>query len=182
MRGRLRAKYAFGWAKFVRNPLVLSWILVGFPLMWQGSPPAPFPGRNHGSTREHASFVGEAISELVRTCTALRVDYTQHCVLPLGIAVRADGKKHLILDARYLNAHVVTPGFKYETLSNLQHVVQPNDYAFSIDFKSGYHTITYVDMDPKIWTYFFNGMAPFTFYAVAFWLSPSMLGIHKISA
>jgi hypothetical protein len=150
MRGRLKKQFWF-WASFVRNPLVLRWILVGFPLLWILHQPHPFFGKNHGSAYEHSIFVTDAVAELVRTGTAIRVSTQPHCVLPLGVVVRAgSSKKRLILDARYLNEHVVTPKFKYEALSGLQHVLQQNDYAFTIDFKSGYH---HVDMDPDYWTF-----------------------------
>ncbi|GLC48086.1 hypothetical protein PLESTB_000713500 [Pleodorina starrii] len=179
MRGRLKEKYAF-WKSFVRNPLVLSWILVGFPLLWVVSQPAPFMGRNHGSTREHSQFVSEAIAELVKTGTAIRVEKQPHCVLPLGVAVRADGKKRLILDARYVNEHVVTPGFKYETLAAMQQVLQPNDYAFTIDFKSGYH---HVDMHPDFWTFLgfrWDGQF-YVFTQLPFGLAPACWAFTKVT-
>jgi ribonuclease HI len=180
MRGRLRAKYAF-WASFCRNKLVLAWILTGFVLLWRAGPPAPSWQANHGSARQHAQFVGEAIRELVQSGTAIAVTERPHCVLPLGVVVRAvTGKKRLILDARSLNDHVVTPSFKYETLTGLRHILLPHDHAFTTDLKSGYH---HVDVNEEFWTYLgFEWEGQFyVFTQLPFGLAPACWAFTKVT-
>ena len=104
-----------------------------------------------------------------------------HCVLPLGVVVRpGSGKRRLILDARYVNEHVVTPSFKYETLSGLQNVLQPQDYVFTFDLKSGYH---HVDMDERYWTYLgFQWENQFyVFTQLPFGLAPACWAFTKVT-
>lgn len=180
MHGRLRDKYSF-WASFCRNKLVLSWILVGFPLLFTAGPPAARWFANHGSTKTHAEFVTSSIKELVETGTAKPVAQQPHLVLPLGVAERAGtGKLRLILDARYLNDHLHIPAFKYETLSGLHAVLQPNDYMFTVDLKSGYH---HVDMHPDYQTYlgfWWEGQF-YVFTQLPFGLAPACWAFTKVT-
>ena len=83
-----------------------------------------------------------AVAELVATGAARPATGPLHLVLPLGVVPKKGSSKlRLIYDARYLNEHVNVPSFKYETLTQLSEVLQPRDFMFTIDLKSGYHHI-----------------------------------------
>jgi hypothetical protein len=121
MRGRLRAKVNF-WRTFVRSTLVLSWITHGFPLVFNDAsgPPPPIWLANHASASASADFVSTAINDLVDTGAAVPCQSQPRCVLPLGVVTRAGtGKQRLVWDGRWVNHHLQTPSFKYETLEQL---------------------------------------------------------------
>lgn len=150
MRHRLRDHYEF-WTTFCHSSTVLSWVRDGFPLKWTDAPPAPISLANHPSAHANADFVDEAILDLVATRTVNEVSAPPHCVLPLGVVPKpGTSKLRLIYDGQYINASLVCPAFKYETLAELPEVLQPNDFLFTIDLKSGYH---HLDIHQDSWQY-----------------------------
>ncbi|GLC53133.1 hypothetical protein PLESTB_000711700 [Pleodorina starrii] len=181
MRGRLKKNAAF-WQSFCRSRLVLRWILYGFPLLFVGGIiPAACWLKNHSSANQHHAFVTNAVAELVATGTVMPVSEKPHCVLPLGVVPKPGSDKlRLILDARYVNEHVVTPGFKYETVGKLSSVLHPNDYLFTVDLKSGYH---HVDIDSNYWTYlgFQWGNQFYVFTELPFGLAPACWVFTKVT-
>ncbi len=180
MRGRLKEKRAF-WQSFCRSKLVMSWILLGFPLLWLAGPPAARWLANHGSAGKHADFVSKSVQDLVATGTVMPVSQQPHCVLPLGVVERpGTGKLRLILDARYVNEHLVIPSFKYETLSTLHTVLQPGDYLLTADLTSGYH---HLDIRPEYWTFLgFSWEGQFyVFTQLPFGLAPACWAFTKLT-
>ena len=150
MRHRLRHHYDF-WKTFCHSSTVLSWVRDGFPLKWTTEPPAQVILSNHSSAHAHSDFVDEAVTELLATCTAHQVNEPPHCVLPLGVVPKpGTSKLRLVYDGQYINAALVCPAFKYETLAELPEVLQPRDFMFTIDLKSGYH---HLDIHPDSWQY-----------------------------
>ena len=122
--GRLRARSTV-WRQFA-NPTVFSWIEDGYPLEFAAArPPAPRRAANHSSTASEAGFVTDAVAELVDTGAAVEVASAPTVVSPLGVAIRADGKRRLILDLRYVNGHLVDHPFKYERLADLAYLMPP---------------------------------------------------------
>ncbi|GJP46813.1 hypothetical protein CLOM_g6068 [Closterium sp. NIES-68] len=71
------------------------------------------------------------------------------CISPLNVVEQRD-KCCLILDLRKVNTHLVVPKFKYEGLRRVAEIIQPNDWLFSIDLKSGYH---HVKIHPSCWRF-----------------------------
>lgn len=184
MRHRLRNKAAF-WKTFCRSTLVLSWITVGFVLLWnadcpQGGP-TPVLQSNHKSAVQNGVFVEEAIAELLATGAAVECGAQPHCVMPLGVVPKPGTDKfRLIYDARYLNQYVVTPSFKYETLSGLGSVLQPGDYLFTVDLKSGYH---HLDINERFWKFLgfeWEGKY-YTFTQLPFGLAPACWAFTKLT-
>ncbi|GLC60617.1 hypothetical protein PLESTB_001648500 [Pleodorina starrii] len=186
MRHRLRNNLWF-WRSFCRSSLVLSWIAVGYCLMWNADCPkaGPDPVRlpNHGSALQNQGFVKDAVAELVATGAALALPdgSVPHCVMPLGVVPKAGTDKfRLIYDARYLNKLVVTPSFKYETLAGLGTVLQPGDYLFTVDLKSGYH---HLDIHPDFWRYlgFMWEGKYYVFTQLPFGLAPACWAFTKLT-
>ncbi|GIM03123.1 hypothetical protein Vretimale_7910 [Volvox reticuliferus] len=90
------------------------------------------------------------------------------------------GKNRLILDARNVSDHLVTASFKQETLSGLQYVMNPNDYVFTVDLKSGYHQ---VDVNQLNWTYlgFYWDGRFYVFTQLPFGLAPACWAFTNIT-
>ena len=97
----------------------------------------------------------KTITELLKT-GAIRL-WTQPepitVISGLGVALERDGKKILILDARYINLFDRYEGFSYESLSEVPRYLQPDDFIMLTDLKAGYHQ---VKMQPS--TYRFLGI------------------------
>jgi len=139
IRGRLLTAAAF-WRVMCDSSVVLSWILVGFPLPFAGSPPLPRQMSNQPSAFEYEDFVTDAIRSLVETDAAGPVTYVPTVVSQLGVvAKRSSGKLRLTTNMRYLNSHLQKRKFKYETVSSLSLLLKRNDYMWSLDISSAYH-------------------------------------------
>ena len=140
MFGRLRQRAAF-WKTFVTCPLVLTWIVAGYNLDWnQRGPPEVHLSQNHGSCKEHASFVDDSIADLLAAGSIeLRKD-RPHVVSPLGVVVNGD-KKRLIFDGRYVNAYLEPKEVKYEDLGMIEQIAKRGDYMISLDLSKGYHHV-----------------------------------------
>ena len=65
--------------------------------------PEPAVFRNNRSSLAHATFVEDAIRELVESGRLLEVVVPPLVVNPLSVSVQATGKKMLILDLRNVN-------------------------------------------------------------------------------
>ena len=74
--------------------------------------PDPVFYKNHRSAQEHAEFVEEAIKELVAQSCVAQCPQCPAVCSPLSVVVNARGKKHLVLDLRYVNQFILLTKFK----------------------------------------------------------------------
>ena len=51
------------------------------------------------------------------------------------------GKKRLILDLRYVNAHLFKERISFDDWKSLKDLVSENGYAYKFDFRKGYHHV-----------------------------------------
>ena len=59
----------------------------------------------------------------------------------LGVALERNGKKRLILDARYINLFDKYEGFSDDSLSDVPHYLQSNYFIMLTDPEAGYHQV-----------------------------------------
>ena len=112
--------------------------------------PDPLFQLNHRSALENASFVGDAIDELVLgRCVVECTSYPIVCS-PLSVVTNASGKQHLVLNLRYVNQFLPDWKFKYEGLELVPTLLQSGDFFTTFDLKSGYH---HVDIHEDSWPY-----------------------------
>ena len=109
--------------------------------------PDPVFCRNHKSAFEHASFVKEAIGELVAGSCVVQCAESPAVCSPLSVVISGSGKKHLVLDLRYVNQFIL---MKYEGLNIVLQLCGKGDYFVTFDLKSGYH---HVDIHVDCWRY-----------------------------
>ena len=121
----------------------------------QGKEPQQVHFTNRVSVGMHEEFVDGAICELLKTGAISPWTGPEPITVinGLGVAVDRNGKKRLILDARYINLFDRYEGFSYEGLSDVPQYLQPEDYIMLTDLKAGYHQ---VKMHPS--TYQFLGI------------------------
>lgn len=151
VRNRLRSRAPF-WTALCTSSLVLSWVLSGYSIEWgSNGPPPPRVMDNHAGAMQHASFVDEAVAELLAKGAIMAVSYLPAVLSPLNVVERRS-KLRLIVDFTYLNAFLDTEGtkFKYEGIGTASLACQPDDYMFSVDLESAYH---HVDMHESTWNY-----------------------------
>ncbi|EDO35906.1 predicted protein [Nematostella vectensis] len=72
----------------------------------RGVRPGPFVGKNNSSAFKHASFVNEAIKELISNHCVEEITYKPEIINPLSVSVQSSGKKRLIIDLRHVNKSI----------------------------------------------------------------------------
>ena len=103
---------------------------------------------------------------------------------PLSVSIQKSGKKRLILDLRHVNQYLFKSKFRCEDVSIAREVLNPGDFMFSFDLKSGYH---HVEIFPEHRQYlsfswiFFSGVTRyFQFSVLAFGLSSASYLFTKL--
>ena len=69
---------------------------------------------NNQSGLKNKDFVNESISELLKCGSIIEVEKPPEVINPTSVSMNSSGKKHLILDLRYLNGHVYKDKIKFE--------------------------------------------------------------------
>ena len=123
--------------------------------MLAGTKPGDAAFLNRESVDQHPEFVREEVQSLLkvgawRTWQSLGMTQPPTLLHGLGVAVNRKGKLRLVVDARYLNLFIRYAAFSYETLHSAIALLQPGDWMFTTDFKSGYHQIP---MHESTWQY-----------------------------
>ena len=90
--------------------------------------PDPLFQLNHRSALENASFVGDAIDELVLGCCVIECTSCPIFCSPLSVVTTTSGKQRLVLDLRYINQFLPDQKFKYEGLELVPTLLQSGDF------------------------------------------------------
>ena len=96
--------------------------------------------RNNKSALRNKFFVETTIDALLDSGRIVEVHTPPEVVNPLTVSEKGL-KKRLILDLRYLNAHIWTEHSKFEDFGVFQHFIRKGSFMFNFDFTSGYHHI-----------------------------------------
>lgn len=121
-------------------PLVLEWIEHGFPLHLQRLPkrvriPNYVP-------RQYEGFVTQELGRLTDQAALTETPYKPYLVLPIGVVPKKSGKLRLIHNLRYLNKFLAARKFKYEDISTIAEIVQPDDWMTVLDVEDGFYHIS----------------------------------------
>ena len=83
---------------------------------------------------------------MLATETILERDHPPRVVNTLSVSIDSSGKKHLILDLRYVNMHLYKDKIKFDDLRCFKNYLLANKgYLFTFDLKNGYHHIDIFD-------------------------------------
>ena len=127
------------WSGMGGNDYILDVVRNGYKLPFIETPePACF--KNNRSALDEREFVESAIRELVEIGGVHECRTPTRVVNPLSVSIR-NGKKRLILDLRYVNAHIWKDYCKFEDFTIFRNFLEKGDFLFSFDLKSGYHDI-----------------------------------------
>ncbi len=137
VKGRLKMHKEF-WQGIGANQWVMDCISEGYKLPFKYFPlPARF--MNNKSALTHSQFVTESILDLLADNRVRQVDVEPLIVSPLTVADNVPGKLRLVLDLKYLNAHLAKQKIKYEDWKYFMQYVEVGGYVYKLDLKSGYH-------------------------------------------
>ena len=139
VRGRLRKSIQF-WREIDAPRFILDTIEFGYKLPLLQIPP-PFVATNNNSALQESEFVESAISELLSLECITEVFAPPAVINPLSVSIHKSGKKRLILDLRHVNQYLFKSKFRCEDVSIAREVLNPGDFMFSFDLKSGYHHV-----------------------------------------
>ncbi|GLC39197.1 hypothetical protein PLESTM_000862900 [Pleodorina starrii] len=130
------------WLSVCSSSWTKQWVQQGFPLWWKqaGVTPPPKVMRNHQGALEQRAFVTESVEALLAAGAVRQVSARPRVVNPLNAIPkpRQPGKFRLLLDLRYVNQYVYCPKFKFEKLTDLEQIFQPNDLLISADLTNSY--------------------------------------------
>ena len=137
--------------------------------------PPPFFAVNNSSALSESAFVDSAINDLIVQGCVTEVFEAPVIINPLSVSVEKSGKKRLILDLRHVNLFLFKSRFRCEDLCVAKEILNPGDFLFSFDLKSGYH---HVDIFPDhrkylsfAWTFPSGCTSFFQFSVLPFGLS-----------
>ena len=139
VKGRLRGALAF-WNDIHAPQFILDVIDYGYKLPLLQIPP-PFTAKINSSALEQPAFVESAINVLIINGCVTEVFEAPVIINPLSVSVQKSGKKRLILDLRHVNQFLYKCRFRCEDLSIAKEVLNPGDFMFTFDLKSGYHHV-----------------------------------------
>ena len=140
MKGKLKPKLDY-WSKTLKAPkYILDIINEGYFLPFVDVP-EPSVSKNNKSAFENKDFVSESIRELLRDGSAREVEFRPKVISPLSVATNSLGKKRLILDLRYVNAHLFKERISFDDWGSLKNLISENGFAYKFDLRKGYHHV-----------------------------------------
>ncbi|RCN25006.1 reverse transcriptase, partial [Ancylostoma caninum] len=121
------------WEALEPSTLVLDTIRHGYSIPFDKAPEPPISVcDNNKSARDNASFVEDAITELLQTGVS-------RFVSPLSVV---KGKKmRLVLDLSLLKEFVAKEKVKFEDMATVMPMLPDQGFMTSFDFKNGYHHV-----------------------------------------
>ncbi len=128
------------WKTFEVSKFILDIIGSGYKIPFFGTP-TPFMGKNNASSRAHASFVNDAVNDLLSQNCIQEIKHCPQIINPLSVSIQSSGKKRLILDLRHVNQFVYKQKFKCEDIKTILQLIDQDCYMFKFDLKSAYHHI-----------------------------------------
>ena len=173
VKGRLRGALNF-WNDIHAPQFILDVIESGYklPLL---QIPSPFVARNNSSALDESHFVESAINELILQGCVSEVFETPAIINPLSVSIQKSGKKRLILDLRHVNQFLYKTKFRCEDVSVAKEILNPGDFMFTFDLKSGYHHVEIFPEHRKYlsfaWTFSSGCTRYFEFSVLPFGLS-----------
>jgi hypothetical protein len=143
VRHRLRENIDF-WRSIGASEFILDVIDTGYKLPLVTKPSRLFC-RNNRSALNNASFVSEAIQDLLDRSLVVKCKDPPHVVNPLTVSVQNSGKKRLILDLREVNKHLWKQPVKYEDIKVALSFMEKGCYQIKFDLTSAYHFVDIFD-------------------------------------
>ena len=101
--------------------------------------PEPRVFSNVSFNDAESNFIHSEIDKLVVNGVVERVSDRPHCVSPLKVVPKKNGKYRLICDLRYVNECCDIPRFSSEDVSILTQIMSSNERAVTLDLREGFY-------------------------------------------
>lgn len=151
VRNSLRA-----WEKIGAAPVVLDWIANGYRLPFVAElPPFYHQPLHHNETQQQELQL--IMNKLFSIGVLERTDDDTY-VSRSRLEPKKDGGYRLIVDLRCVNSYLEQQPCKFETLKDLQLMIQPEDWMISADLKDGYYHLAIHPQHRKYLTTVINGV------------------------
>ena len=147
MVGKIHEATDFWKNELQASPFVLSIIENGYRIPFKNKPTSFFYKNNLSSFKNY-SFTTKAIIDLIDNDCVSEIPEPAYCCNPLTVAEK-NGKLRLVLDCRGINQLLIERKFKYEGISTVSQIMEPDFYFATFDLKSGYHHISIAPEDQK---------------------------------
>ena len=128
------------WKDIGAPDTVLEWLQDGVKLPFSAEP-APFELPNRQLSTKHSQFVDGEITKLLLQGVIERVPEKPHCVSPIGVVPKRNGKLRLITDLRALNSSCKPDTFKNEDIRTVKELIQPKDHMVTVDLENGFQHV-----------------------------------------
>ena len=118
------------------GPMVMDWAENGYRVPLTAWPSHHLFARNNKSARDRPEFVTSQVKELLASGVLREAESRPLIINPFSAVY--SNKWRLVFDCRLLNELVVKRKVKLDDLREIPHIVDKNDYGFTVDLKSGY--------------------------------------------
>ena len=128
------------WKANTKDKLVLNIVKNGYELPFATVPQRKYC-KNSLSTYNHVAFVTEAVQEMVKAGSAVRVQEQPLIVAALSVDDKKADKLRLIWVGRPVNVNISLSKRKWHTLHDSRHTISRGTRFIKLDLKSGYHHV-----------------------------------------
>ena len=141
--------------------------------------PDSFSKANHESAISETEFVDLALQELLLGGCVVACTMKSLIVSRLMVGCSAKGKKHLVINLKYLNQFVQKEKFRCEDVRTLLQLTKQGDWLVTFDLRSGYHHID-IHSDSQTFLAFCWEGTYYKFTVLPFGLSSAFFVFTKI--
>jgi len=119
---------------------VLRWVTQGLRLRFR-TLPRPYTGRAIPIKDDDRLWVEEEIQENLLRGSWQQLQHKPAYCAAAFIVRNSMNKRRVVIDLRYINAHLPDRPVRYENLRSFRNSIQKGMYMISLDLKSGYHHV-----------------------------------------
>lgn len=136
--GRL-ARFVPVWRHSGADPLTLSWLVHGVPILFDADPRVPPPRPNIISAADQLDFIRREVSTMLQLGAISRVPTRPLAVWQLMTAPKAGPRRfRLVVNMKPLTKSVHSPTFKLERLEEFLLLLRPGALIWTRDLRDGY--------------------------------------------
>ena len=162
------------WASVTNDRFVLSVIRNGFTIdLVEPLPGGTLRARGPSGGRTFRAAIASEVSALLKKQAIERVrDHPRLCLSPVFVVPKRSGKVRMILNLKAINQFIQPVHFRMETLATILPLLNPDDWAVSVDLADAYHHVPISLPSRRLLGFNFAGRV-YQYRALPFGLSPA---------
>ena len=136
--GRL-ARFVAAWERSGADPLTLSWLREGVPILFDSTPHIPSERPNIVAHADQLQFMRTEVATMLHLGAVSRCIHRPTAVWQLLTAPKAGPRRfRLVVNMKPLTPVVHSPPFKLERLEEFLTLLRPGDMVWTRDLRDGY--------------------------------------------